>query len=97
MDFFWLKSYTAYAQNLLEFAIEQDTIEGRFRMLNFEGNIVGVRDYYRQKDAEVEIIEKSKVYCRLDETGSCDHVGFVLANPAAIKRAKELGVKLRKA
>lgn len=92
-----IKSYSAYAQKLLEYALEQDTLEGRFRTLSFENNIVCVRDYFRQKDAEVEIKEKSKVYCRLDETGDCDHVGFVLANPFVIKRAKELGVRLRKA
>jgi hypothetical protein len=92
-----IKSYTSYAQKLLEFAIEQDTLEGRFRMISFDDNVIRVRDYFRQKDAEVEIIEKSKVYCRLDETGNCDHVGFVLANPLVVRRAKELGVKLRKA
>lgn len=37
------------------------------------------------------------VYCRHDRSGDCDHVGFVLADVYVIKRAKELGVKLRKA
>lgn len=92
-----IKSYTAYAQTLLEQAIEQDVLEGRFKILDLEGNIIHLKDYFRMKNVEVEIIEKSRVYCRLDETGSCDHVGFVLSNPSVIKRAKELGVKLRKA
>jgi hypothetical protein len=92
-----IKSYTAYAQTLLEQAIEQDVQEGRFKILDLEGNIIHLKDYFRMKDVEVEIMEKSRVYCRLDETGRCDHVGFVLANPSVIKRAKELGVKLRKA
>lgn len=92
-----IKSYSAYAQKLLGYALEQDTMEGRFRTLSFEDSVVWVRDYFRQKDAEIEIREKSRVYCRLDDTGNCDHVGFVLANPLVIKRAKELGVKLRKA
>lgn len=91
-----IKSYSAYAQKLLEFALDQDTLEGRFRMLSLDGNLIEMRDYFRQKDTRVEIMEKRKLYCRLDETDSCEHVGYVLANPSVVKRAKELGVKLRK-
>jgi hypothetical protein len=92
-----IKSYSAYAQQLLEFAIDQDIQEGRFKIISLDNNVVYLKDYYRMKDVEVEIRERSKVYCRLDQTGNCDHVGFVLANPLVIKRARELGVKLRKA
>lgn len=92
-----VKSYSAYAQQLLDFAIDQDIAEGRFKITSLDNKVVYMKDYYRMKDVEVEIREKSKVYCRMDETGNCDHVGFVLANPLVIKRAKVLGVKLRKA
>lgn len=92
-----IKSYSAYAQKLLERAIEQDTIEGRFQFVSVEDNTVLVKDYLKAKTAEVVINEKSKVYCRLDATGECEHVGYVLSEPSVIKRAKELGVKLRKA
>ena len=87
-----IKSYSAYAQQLLDFVIDQDIQEGRFKILSLDNNVVYLKDYFRMKDIEVEIREKSKVYCRLDETGNCDHVGFVLANPLVIKSAKELGV-----
>jgi hypothetical protein len=65
--------------------------------MSLDNNVVYLKDYFRMKDVEVEIREKSKVYCGMDETGNCDHVGFVLANPLVIKRARVLGVKLRKA
>ena len=91
-----IKSYTAYAQKLLDKAIEQDTLEGRFEILCFDGDTVLLKDYYKRKDAEV-IIRQSKVFCRLDESGDCDHVGYVLSDPSVLRRAKQLGVKLRKA
>jgi hypothetical protein len=91
-----IKSYTGYAQKLLERAIEQDTIEGRFEIVSLDRDSILVKDYYKNKSAEV-IIRQARVYCRLDDSGDCDHVGFVLSDPLVLKRAKELGVRLRKA
>ena len=90
-----IKSYTGYAQKLLEKSIDQDTLEGRFEIVDRFENTVVVRDYYRVRNAEV-VIKSGKLYCELDKTGDCDHAGFVLSDPQVIKRAKELGVKLRK-
>ena len=61
-----------------------------------QDDVIQVKDYYKLKNAEI-VIRQNKVYCRLDESGDCDHVGFVLSDPAVIRRARELGVKLRKA
>lgn len=91
-----VKSYTAYAQKLLDRAIEQDTLEGRFEIIDRVDNRVVVKDYYKVKRVEVEI-KNGRVYCLLDESSDCDHVGYVLSDPSVIKRARELGVKLRKA
>ena len=91
-----IKSYTAYAQKLLDKAIEQETLEGRFQITDNIDDKIVVRDYYRVKNAEVQI-KGGRVYCLLDESSDCDHIGFVLSDPRVIKRAKELGVKLRKA
>ena len=91
-----IKSYTAYAQKLLERAIDQDILEGRFEIINkFESSVL-VKDYYRMKEAEVTL-KGGKVFCELDHTSDCDHVGFILSDPEIIKRAQQLGVKLRKA
>jgi len=90
-----IKSFTAYAQKLLEKAIEQDVLEGRFEISDRIENKIIVKDYYKQKTGEV-IIRQGRLYCLLDNSGDCDHVGFVLSDPGVIKRAKELGVKLRK-
>jgi hypothetical protein len=91
-----IKSYTAYAQKILEKGIEQDVLEGRFEIIERFENTVVVMDFYRRKRVEVHINKKDRLYCELDGAGNCDHVGFVLSDPAVIKRAKELGVKLRK-
>lgn len=91
-----IKSYTAYAQKLLERAIDQDMLEGRFEIINKFENSVSVRDYYKVKDAEVTL-KSGKVFCELDHTSDCDHVGFILSDPEIIKRAQQLGVKLRRA
>ena len=80
----------------LEKAIEQDTIEGRFEIRSFDGDSILVKDYFKGKDAEV-VIRQSRLFCRLDESGDCDHVGYVLSDPTVLKRANQLGVKLRKA
>jgi hypothetical protein len=90
-----IKSYTAYAQRLLERGIERDLLEGRFEIANKYDDSITVRDHYRMKEAEV-ILKGGKVFCELDRSGDCDHVGFVLSDPETIKRAKQLGVKLRR-
>ncbi len=90
-----IKSYTAYAQKLLERAVEQDLLEGRFEIMNKFENSVVVRDYYKVKDVEVTL-KGGRVSCELDHSSDCDHVGFVLSDPEIIKRAQQLGVKLRK-
>ena len=90
-----IKSYTAYAQKLLERAIEQDVLEGRFEIKDRIENKVIVKDYYKLKDAEV-LIKHGKLFCMLDQAGDCDHIGFVLSDPSVVKRVKELGVKLRR-
>lgn len=91
-----IKSYTAYAQKLLGRAIDQDILEGRFEIINKFESSVSVRDYYKMKEAEVSL-KGGKVFCELDHTSDCDHVGFILSDPEIIKRAQQLGVKLRKA
>lgn len=91
-----IKSYSAYAQKLLERAIDQDVLEGRFEIINKFENTVSVKDYYKMKEAEVTL-KGGKVFCELDHTSDCDHVGFILSDPEIIKRAQQLGVKLRKA
>jgi hypothetical protein len=91
-----IKSFTAFGQVLLERAIDAELLATRFEIVRmFEGTVV-VRDYFRGKDAEV-VIKNGKVFCELDDSGSCDHVGFVLHDPLVVKIAQEKGVKLRKA
>jgi hypothetical protein len=91
-----IKSYTAYAQKLLERAVDQDILEGRFAIINRWEDGVEVRDYFRAKDVEVSL-KGGRVFCEKDQTGECIHTGYVLADPEIIKRAQELGIKLRKA
>lgn len=91
-----IKSFTAYAQKILEKGIEQDVLEGRFEITErFESTVV-VMDYFRRKRAEVLINKKGGLFCELDDESNCDHIGFVLSDPSVIKRARELGVRLRK-
>lgn len=82
-----IKSYTAYAQKLLEKAIEQDILEGRFEIEVRIHDKVVVIDHYRGKTAEVQIKQR-KLFCLFDQTGDCDHVGFVLSDPSVLKRAR---------
>ena len=91
-----IRSYTAYAQKLLERAIDQDVLKGRFEIVSRYDDKVEIRDYFKVKDIEVSL-RGGRVYCEKDETGECIHTGFVLADPETIRRAQELGIKLRKA
>ncbi len=88
-------TYSAYAQKRLEEAILEDTLEGRFEITEKHEDRLTVRDYFKNKDAVIQI-KRGMVFCELDETGNCEHVGFVLADPLIIQRAQELGVRLRK-
>lgn len=91
-----IKSYTAYAQKVLEKGIEQDMLEGRFEITDRFESTVALMDYYKRKRVEVSINKKGSLFCELDKETDCEHVGFVLSDPSVIKRAQELGVKLRR-
>lgn len=91
-----IKSYTAYAQKLLGKAIDLDILEGRFEIINRYDDRVELRDYFKVKDVEVSL-KGGRVFCEKDNTGECIHTGFVLGDAEIIRRANELGLKLRKA
>ena len=91
-----IKSYTAYAQKLLERAIDLDVLEGRFEIVNRYDDRVDLRDYFKVRDVEVSL-KGGRVFCEKDQTGECIHTGFVLGDSEIIKRANELGLKLRRA
>jgi len=38
----------------------------------------------------------ARLYCELDRTGRCPHVGFTLSDADVLKAAKERGITLRK-
>ncbi len=90
-------TYTAYAQKLIDIGIEQDTVEGRFEITNMFENTILLNDYFLVKQNIEIIIRNAKLFCQKDKTGDCLHVGYVLSSPVIRKRAKELGVKLRRA
>lgn len=100
-----IRTLTEYARARLLRGVEEDVLEGRFEIIGrHEDNIIAVMDYYEQVKVEVAIQPGKEagggtmeVYCRHDRSGDCDHVGFVLADVDVIKRARELGVRLRKA
>ena len=91
-----IKSYTAYAQKLLERAIDLDVLEGRFEIVNRYVDRVELRDYFKVKDVEVSL-KGGRVFCEKEQSGECIHTGFVLGESEIIKRANELGLKLRRA
>lgn len=89
-------SFTEYANVLIKKGLTLDNIDGRFEIIDKYENGVEVKDYYKGRSFRV-VISKGKVFCESDEASDCDHVGFVLADPDIIQRAKQLGVKLRRA
>ena len=98
-----IKTLTEYARARLLRGVEEDILEGRYEILGRYDDTITVMDYYERVKVEVVIQPRGgsegtmDVYCRHDRSGDCDHVGFVLADVDVIKRAKELGVRLRKA
>jgi hypothetical protein len=94
-----VESFTAYAQQLIEKGVEEDLLEPRFEIVNRFENEIRVRDYFLAKDAVIRLNVEGPyavVFCELDKTGKCPHVGFVLSDPKVLKDAKEHGVALRK-
>ena len=89
-------TFTEYANRLVQRGLALENADGRFEILQKVENTVTVRDYYKGKDFDV-ILKSGRVFCLSDRESDCDHVGFVLADPEIIKRAKDMGVKLRRA
>jgi hypothetical protein len=92
-------TFTAYAQKLIERGLEEDLLESRFEIVSRFGGEVKVRDYFLQKDAFVRLNSEgpySTVYCELDTTGNCPHVGFVLSDPGVVQAARDHGLVFRK-
>ena len=89
-------TFTEYANRLVQRGLALENADGRFEILQKVENTVTVRDYYKGKDFDV-VLKSGRVFCLSDKESDCDHVGFVLADPEIIKRAKDMGVKLRRA
>ncbi len=90
-------TYSGYAGKLIDLGIEQDIVEERFEITNMFENTILLNDYFLVKQNIEIIIRNAKLFCQEDKTGDCLHVGYVLSSPVIRKRAKELGVKLRRA
>ncbi|MDG7022557.1 MAG: hypothetical protein JRN07_04065 [Nitrososphaerota archaeon] len=92
---------TGYAQVLIERALRAEESEARFEIVNRFENHTMVRDYFLVRDADVVIRSGGSgrfatVYCELDRTGKCPHVGVVLSDPEVVERAKDYGLVLRR-
>jgi hypothetical protein len=92
-----IRSKTAYAQRLLERGLLQDDIQGYYEIVDQLDDVVHVKDYRKRERIIAVEIRSGKVFCELDQTGNCDHVGYILANPYIIQKAKEKGLKLSRA
>ena len=94
-----VSTFTGYAQRLIERGLEEDLLETRFEVVNRFENEIRVRDYFLAKDAIVRLNVEGPygtVYCELDNTGRCPHVGFALSDPDVLKIVKERGITLRR-
>lgn len=92
-------TFTGYAQHLIEKGLEDDLLETRFEIVNRFENEIRVRDYFLAKDAIVQLNVEGPygtVFCALDKTGRCPHVGFVLSDSDVLKIVKERGISLRR-
>ena len=92
-------TFTGYAQHLIGRGVEEDLLETRFEIVNMFENEIRVRDYFLAVDALVRLNAEGPyavVYCELDKTGKCPHIGFVLSDADVLKAAKERGITLRK-
>lgn len=95
-----VSSFSGYAQLLLNRGLERDRLESRFEIVNNFEDEVRVRDYLLAKDALVRIDYQSgsqtRLFCELDGTADCPHVGFALSDVEVIKAAMRLDGRTRK-
>lgn len=94
-----VSSFTAYANHLLSKGVQEELLETRFEIVNRFENELRVRDYFLGRDATVRLVVDGPygaVYCDLDKTGKCPHVGFVLSDSEVLKIAKEHGISFRR-
>jgi hypothetical protein len=92
-----IRSQTAYAAQLIERGLLLDSLQGYYEIVDMLDDTVHIKDYRKKERIIAVEIRQGKVYCEFDHTGFCDHVGYILANPYIIQKAKERGVKLTRA
>lgn len=69
------------------------TIEGQYYNLSVRAageNVIEIEDAHTNKIADVIIgwdqkVKRYRLYCRLDESFTCDHVGFAVVRPETRK------------
>lgn len=92
-----VSSFTSYAQLLIKKGLEKDQIESRFEIVNTFEDEIRVRDYLLAKDALVRIEPENgspaRLFCDLDGSANCPHVGFAVSDVAVIRAA--MGQKAR--
>lgn len=92
----------AVAQYLMRVrSYELSFFETRFETRSFYENRVVIRDYYEVLDFEVVIQEapstkEAMLYCEIERSHSCVHVGFAFSIPEVLEACQKKGLKVRK-
>lgn len=92
-----IKSQTSYASHLIERGLLLDSLQPYYEIIDSTDDIVTVKDHRKKGKSFTVEIRQGKVYCEQDETGTCDHVGYILGSPYIIQKANEKGLKLSRA
>ena len=95
-----IRTFTSYVKKRLEESVLEDMLEGRFEILSMSDNEIEVRDHFLGKDVTLEIRimgPYAAMFCKLDRTGNCQHVGFILSDQKTATKARDMGVVLRRA
>lgn len=89
-----ITSFSGYLTSMMEELMRKHEVFARYapmiEKVTTDDNRVVLKDNKKNRIAEVQI-KGNELYCLLDESGDCVHVGFVYSLPEVYKRLYERG------
>jgi hypothetical protein len=94
-----IRSFSGFMQEVLSDVIEQDEVLKRYGPLlqnhgiDEQSGTILIKDNRIKRIAELVIRDGEELYCKLDDTNNCVHIGYAWAIPKLYRTMMEYGMK----
>ena len=75
-----ISSFSAYLTYLLNLSENQNNVNFRFEMIQFQNNLLVIKDKKENKIIDLSF-KDGKIFCHIDKKTDCQHVGFAYSLP----------------